>query len=604
MSRSALKEQATRLPRLPGVYLMKDQAGTVIYVGKAKQLRQRVSQYFQKQDAHSPKTRAMVAQVVSFSVIVVGTEWEALVLESSLIKRHQPRYNILLKDDKAYPYVRVDMREVFPKLEMVARIRADGASYFGSFGTRQQTQALLRALSTTFRLPTCGRRFPQDQGKGRPCLNQHLGKCLGYCLPEHGQAEHQEAMRQVLQVLGGKSAQLIADLEGEMHLAAEALDFERAGVLRDRLQALLRLESQQTVLATRQHDTDVLGLSQTGRLAHVVVLHYREGNLTGKDTQRLEAEGEAPEDTLNAFVSQYYAQAHIPKRLFVPLPLGEDRAEYLSQVAKKRVEVLVPQRGERKTLLRLAEQNAEEEALRYRKQYESQHNRLQAFAEALSLPTVPQRIEAFDISHTAGADMVGAMAVFLAGKPSRKNHRSFPLPDLKQADDLRAMEAVLKRRYAPKETRILPDLILMDGGREQVRTAERVLEAYDLTIPVFGMVKDDKHKTRALLNSQGAEIALTPSLFSFVGQMQEETHRTALGYHQKRHKASSLASALEDIAGVGKVRRQKLLAHFQTMDALRNASAEALAQVVPKSTAQNIYERFHPSSKSKNQRKE
>lgn len=602
MTFEELKEKAHSLPLKPGVYLMMDQSGTVIYVGKAKALKNRVSQYFQDQASHGEKTRAMVSQIDHFDTIVVGSEFEALVLENSLIKRHRPRYNILLKDDKGYPYIRLSVQDRYPRFSMVGRMQEDGARYFGPFGGRHDTQSILDALRIALKLPSCGKKFPRDQGKERPCLNHHMGQCDGYCQKEVPQSQHQQAIDQAIRLLEGKFGEVEKDLTQQMTQAADNLEFEKAAALRDRLRAISLLGKRQKVVSGYLADTDVLGLYQGEVRTGVAVLHFREGELTSRDLELFQTGDERPEEILSAFLVQYYGSRGIlPRQILLPENLEDSPAigRLLSHQAGRKVELVTPQRGAKADLIRMAQENAKEECQRVTTREERQAKILLLLAEKLELPAPPHRIEAYDISNTGASDIVAAMTVFEEGKPRKGAYRYFKLRDLSGPDDYASMEQTLRRRFrrdreGDEAFASRPDLLLIDGGETHAAVAERVLEEEGLSIPVFGMVKDDRHRTRALITAQGKEIGIqgVPALFSFIGQIQEETHRSAVGFHHKQHTKSSTGSVLERIPGIGESRRKKLLKTFGSVKAVRQAELSELEAVLPKPAALAVYQYF------------
>ncbi len=606
-----LKEKALSLPLKPGVYLMMDQAGTVIYVGKAKALKNRVSQYFHDPSNHNEKTRAMVAQIDHFDTIVAGSEFEALVLENSLIKRHKPHYNILLKDDKGYPYIRLSVKELYPRFSIQGKLADDGAKYFGPFGGRHDTQAILDAIRGALKLPTCGKKFPRDQGKERPCLNFHMGLCDGYCRKEMPRSQHQEAMAQAIRLLEGKFGQVEKDLREQMEEAAEALEFERAAALRDRLKAITLLGKRQKVVAGFLADTDVLGL-YTGQVrSGVAVLHFQGGELAGRDLEVFPTGGEPAEEILSAFLTQFYgARGLLPKQILLPENLEEAPhiSRLLSHQAGRKVELVTPQRGAKADLIRMAQENARTECERMTTRAERTASVLSLLAEKLGLPEPPGRIEAYDISNTGASDIVAAMTVFADGKPKKSAYRYFLLRDLDGPDDYASMDQVISRRFKREidgDERFArhPDLLLIDGGQTHAAVARRAMEQYGLDIPTFGMVKDDRHRTRALVTPEGREIGIqgAPALFAFIGQIQEETHRSAVGYHHKRHTKTGLGSALEKIPGIGPARRKQLLKSFGSVKAIRAASLPALTEVVPSAAARAVWQHFHAAPEKTNE---
>ncbi|HIY32413.1 MAG TPA: excinuclease ABC subunit UvrC [Candidatus Evtepia faecavium] len=581
---------------------MMDASGTVIYVGKAKALKNRVSQYFHDQANHTEKTRAMVAQIDHFDTIVAGSEFEALVLENALIKRHKPRYNILLKDDKGYPYIRLSVKDPYPRFSLQGKMADDGARYFGPFGGRHDTQAILDALRSALKLPACGKTFPRDQGKERPCLNFHMGQCDGYCRREVPQSQHQQAIDQAVRLLEGKFGEVERDLRAQMEAAAEELEFEKAAALRDRLRAITLLGKRQKVVASYLADTDVLGLYTGTVRSAVAVLHFQGGELAGRDLEVFPTAGEPAEEILSAFLVQYYSpRGLLPRQILLPENLeGEaDLARLLSHQAGRKVELVTPQRGAKADLIRMAQENAKTECERLTTRAERTAKVLSLLAELLHLPAPPRRIEAYDISNTGASDIVAAMTVFEEGRPKKGAYRYFKLRDLAGPDDYASMDQVITRRFRHEaegdgDFAARPDLLLIDGGANHAAVASRALAQYGLDIPVFGMVKDERHRTRALATPAGEEIGIqsSPALFAFIGQIQEETHRSAVGFHHKRHTKTGLGSTLEKIPGIGPTRRKQLLKAFGSVKAIRQADLQALEGVLPRQAAQAVYQHF------------
>ena len=608
MTKEELREKANDLPLAPGVYLMMDKTGRVIYVGKAKKLKNRVSQYFANLAAHTEKTRAMVSQIDHFDVIIADSEFEALILENSLIKRHQPRYNILLKDDKGYPYIRLS-REEYPRFSLAGRVAEDGARYFGPYGSRHSTQGILDALRTALRLPSCRKKFPRDIGKERPCLNFHMGKCDGYCRSEELKERHDEAIRQAVSLLEGRFKEVKADLTAEMERAAEELRFEQAAQLRDRLRAIELLGARQKVVAGSLADTDVTGFFRGTAKSCFVVLHYVDGDLAAKDMELLETPVEEDEEEiLSSLVREYYGgRTRLPRQILLPCELADQvpLTRMLSEQVGSRVELVTPQRGAKMDLIKLANQNAAEEVERATTREERQNKLLEALGRMLGLPQAPRRMESYDISNTGSDDIVASMVVFENGRPLKRDYRHFKLKDLDGPDDYASMEQVLTRRFrryldGDEKFNARPDLLLIDGGGNHVRVACRVLETMGLDIPAFGMVKDDRHRTRALVAPDGREIGIQaiPAVFALIGQIQEETHRFAITYHHESHSKSATRSALDGIPGVGEKRRAELRKHFGTIKAIREADVETLAAVVPRAAAQAVWEHFHPKNEN------
>ena len=604
MTFDELKEKAHALPLKPGVYIMQDKKNTVIYVGKAKALKNRVSQYFANLAAHTEKTRAMVSQIDHFDVIVADSEFEALVLENSLIKRHQPRYNILLKDDKGYPYIRLTVKEPYPKFSLANRAAEDGARYFGPYGSRGNTQNIIDALRIALKLPFCNRKFPRDIGKERPCLNYHMGQCDGYCRADMDQSRYREAIDQAVRLLEGKFQEVGDELKAEMELAAEELRFEKAAELRDRYRAIELLGKRQKVVAGSLADTDVVGFHRgQATRSCFVVLHFVEGELAAKDWDLIDTPME--EDTaeiLSALVRQYYGgRGNLPRQILLPCELEDEvpLTRMLSEAAGRKVELVTPQRGAKMDLIRLANTNAVEEVERWTTREERQSKLLELLGNMLNLPAPPRRMESYDISNQGGDDIVASMVVYVNAKPLKRDYRHFKLKDMDGPDDYASMEQVLRRRFqryldGDEKFADKPDLLLIDGGENHARVAVGVLRDLGLSIPVFGMVKDDRHRTRALVTPEGQEIGIqgNQAIFSLIGQIQEETHRFAIEFHRQQQNQRVRGSVLDKIPGVGEKRRSELLKHFKSIKNIKAATLEQLQEAVPRNTAQAVYDFF------------
>lgn len=602
MTREELKLAALSLPYEPGVYLMKDAADTVIYVGKAKKLKNRVSQYFQDTASHNAKTRRMVSQVDHFETIAAATEFEALVLECSLIKHYMPKYNILLKDDKGYPYLRIDLREAYPEFTLANRAVNDGAQYFGPYGSRGRTQQVVQTIRTALRLPRCGKKFPRDIGKERPCLNFQMGLCDGWCRPEKSQAEYHRLIEQGVALLQGKHRELSLSLREEMEAAAERLEFEQAAQLRDRLRAIELLSQKQLVTAATMADTDVIGWYSTEAKSCFAVLHFVRGNLMDKDYELLRL----PEDeneAISALLKQYYLQrGSAPKRILLPCAMDDAElfAQLLLEKLGRQVRIFMPQRGNGRKLVELANKNAREEAERATSAAERINGTLALLGSMLGLPEPPQRLEAYDISNTAGTDIVASMVVFVDGKPKKSDYKRFRLENMDEQDDYASMRQVLTRRFrhyldGDKGFAERPDALLIDGGIQHAQTVKAALQELGLSLPIFGMVKDDRHRTRALVTPDGAEIGIqtVPAVFALIGRIQEEVHRFAITYHRTLRSKRVKGSQLDEIPGIGEKRRLALLKRFGSIAAIRAASVEQLATLLPLPAARAVYDHFH-----------
>lgn len=595
-----LREKANNLPLLPGVYIMLDEKNQVIYVGKAKKLKNRVSSYFHGE--HLPKVQAMVDKVADFNVIVAGSEFEALVLENSLIKRHKPHYNILLKDDKGYPFIRMDLREEYPAMSLSNKALKDGARYFGPFGGRSQTRNMISTINKALLLPDCSRKFPRDIGKERPCLNYHMGSCLGWCLRDSDAEDYRRRAMQAAQILEGKGVELMEEIRAQMEQAAEELRFEKAAELRDRLRAVENLANRQRVIATAFADTDAIGFCR-GAKSCFTVLHFVNGDLVGKDTEMMDEPLEEDSEAISDLVRQYYT-AHRggwPKSILLPCKIDdrEDLEELLSQCSGRRIYIETPQRGERVRLIESAALNAREEIQRRTTAAQRRSKTLEWLQKTLELDDFPERIEAFDISNLGSTGIVAAMTVHVDGKPLKKAYRKFRIRDMEIQDDYASMYQAVYRRfrhYAEGDERFapLPDLLLIDGGDTHAAVAVQAQTDLGLQVPTFGMVKDDRHRTRALISPEGQEIGISQNqaVFALIGGIQEETHRFAIEY-QRSLRSESYGSTLDKIPGVGDKRRNELIKYFKSVKAVKEASLEQLKLVVPRNTAQAVYDYFH-----------
>ncbi|MGX8698869.1 MAG: excinuclease ABC subunit UvrC [bacterium] len=603
MTHDELREKALALPLKPGVYIMRDKDGVVIYVGKAKALKNRVSSYFH--GAHNAKTEAMIAKIDSFEVIIAGSEFEALVLENSLIKHHAPHYNILLKDDKGYPFIRVDVKSEYPTFSVASRRENDGAEYFGPFGSRGSTFAAIDALRKTFRLPDCSRKFPRDIGKERPCLNYHMGACMGCCLASVPQEKHRAAMERALLILKGKGKELTDQLRREMEAAAEALRFEEAAEKRDMLNAITALETRQHVLMKGSSDTDAVALWRGETRACFAVLHYISGQLLGKDMALLDdpiAEADTAE-ALSSLLRQFYlAREAAPQTVLLPEDTGdmEELSRFLTELSGHAVTVTVPKKGVKKDFSDAAMTNAREETERVNTREERVSKTAQWLKDALGLPGIPHRVESFDISNTGASDIVASMVVFQDGKPLKSAYRKFKLRDLDGPDDYASMRQVVGRRFrryveGDEKFSPLPDLLLIDGGATHAASAKEAMEAEGVSVPVFGMVKDDRHRTRALTTPEGEEIGISalPAVFSFIGAIQEEVHRFAITFHRDSHRKTVKKSRLDGIPNIGESRKALLFKRFKSIKAMEAASLEELSAVIPKNAAAALYAALH-----------
>ena len=600
MTFDELKDKALSLPLAPGVYIMRNKEDRVIYVGKAKKLKNRVSQYLQDTAAHTPKTRMMVSKIHHFDVIVAASEFEALVLECSLIKRYMPKYNILLKDDKGYPYIRLNRKDIYPKMELVTRISEDGAEYFGPYGTRGVTNALMETIREIYQLPGCHKEFPRDIGKDRPCLNYHMNRCAGWCQPSVPGTRYRETMEQVRQLLRGNYKAVAEEIREEMLRHADNLEFELAAALRDRLNSVETLGQKQLVTAGTLADTDVVGYGETEAKGCFAVLHFSGGNLLDKDYEVFPRPDDSRE-AVSALLKQFYLSRGLaPKRVLLPFEIEDADlfSELLEQRYGRRPKIHIPQRGDNARLVELARKNALEEAQRVTGKEERYNATVALLGKMLAIPT-PNRMESFDISNISGTDIVASMVVFVEGRPRKSDYKRFKLEGLSNQDDYASMDQILRRRFThykagDKGFDQAPDLLLIDGGVNHARVALRVLEDMDLSFPVFGMVKDDRHRTRALVTPEGEEIRIdnNQAIFSLIGNIQEETHRFAITYHRSLRSKRLRYSELDGIPGIGPKRKQELLRQFKSLTAIGQATLPELERLLPRDAAAAVYHHF------------
>lgn len=603
--RDELHEKVLALPREPGVYIMKNARGEVIYVGKAKALKNRVSQYFQNEARHTPKTRKMVSHIQDFDIIVCRSEFEALVLENSMIKKYKPKYNILLKDDKGYPFVRVSLHQPYPTFSVVSRVQKDAARYLGPYGGRGAAFRAIDAVSRIMGLRTCRRVLPRDIGKERPCLNAQLGRCCAPCSGRISEEDYAERVAQAVRILEGDYQELAKTIEAEMYEASEQMRFERAAELRDRYRAIVRIGQNQKVVASGFADMDLVAFVQGQTRGCLVMLHYLAGNLHEKEYTMTDGTSEDDaSEAIGGYIKQYYSlRGTVPGLVLLSHEIEEMDAvsEFLGSVAGKKVTLSVPQRGRRRELMELAKKNAREEIVRVETGRERRSKSLELFGQMMGLEETPETLEAYDVSNLSGTNTVGSMVVFEQAQPKKSKYRRFKIRSVANGqDDYQAMEEMLLRRmqrWADGDEKFaeLPSVFLIDGGLGHVRVAKRVLDRFACDRPVFGMVKDDHHRTRGLVSPDGREfgISTVPAVFALVGRIQEEVHRFAIEYQRSLRRADNVKSQLESIPGVGTKRREALLKQFRSVSAIRAASMEQLAEVIPRTAAQVVYDYFH-----------
>ena len=613
----ALRLKIENLPDSPGCYLMKSN-GKIIYVGKAKNLKNRVRQYFHESRNHTAKVRAMVEKVDDFDIVLVDGELEALILECNLIKLHKPWYNILLKDDKHYPYIRVNMHEPFPTVDLTRQTAKDGAKYFGPFMSATVVREMLDVVRTVFPIRTCSRSI--GDGKiYRPCVHYEIGQCHAPCAGRIDEAGYHEIMKRVLEFLGGNDQPVRAELTEKMREAALSLNYERAAVYRDRLAAVDSVMQKQKAIVTGGGDQDVLATVRCGDDAIVQIVMVRGGKMIGSESHVLErAADEAPEAVLTSFMLQYYSEESVPPREILVSHAMEDidtLAELLAERRGSRVTVSQPQRGEKRQLVEMALKNANDASLKREKQLTNSRLRtigaLEELKDVLGLDKFPRRIEGYDISNTQGAQSVGSMVVMINGRPANRDYRYFRIKTVEGANDFASINEVISRRLkhglTEREERLsqgldpvsgkfsdLPELILIDGGRGQLEAAVAARDELGLNIPMFGLAK---RLEEIVLPGEDQSILLdkhSPALH-LIQRVRDEAHRFAISHHRSLRGAAALKSRLDEIPGVGPVRKKAILKHFETMEALEAASIERICEVpgISKQTAQVIYDFLH-----------
>lgn len=591
-----------KLPLRPGVYIMKDSSNKIIYIGKAKALKNRVSQYFGSQEGHNRKVRKMVENVRDFDYIITDSEYEALVLECNLIKLHKPHYNILLKDDKGYHYIRIS-NEMYPRITAAKQVAEDGAVYLGPYTSASSVKQSVDEALRVFRLPSCRRKFPQEIGKGRPCLNYSIKQCMGLCRGKIKPEEYREALDDAIDFLRGGTTESIKRLTERMEQYAEELEFEKAAKVRDRITALRKMSERQKVVMTKAPEQDVFALAQSGSEACAVVFRFMGGRLVDSEPFML-GEITSAEYARSQLILQFYAiRERIPPRILLD---GEaDDLELLermlSEQAGRKVAIMLPQKGESHQLVEMCRQNAAEHLANPRGRQGSHTAAADELARLLGLSRAPEYIESYDISNTGGENNVAGMVVFENGLPLKSAYRKFKIRTVSGQDDYGSMREVICRRideyhqHKDEGTGFgrLPDLILLDGGQGHVAAIKPLIEASGLDIPVFGMVKDDKHRTRAI-SADGGEIAIsgTRAAFTLVSTIQEEVHRFAITFHRSSRSKGMKGLSLTRIEGIGETRARELIKHFKTITAIKNASVEELAAVngMNSAAAQRVYD--------------
>lgn len=597
-----IQEQLKKLPAEPGVYLMKDKYDNIIYVGKAISLKNRVRQYFQSSKNHSSKVKSMVGHIHQFEYIITDSELEALILECNLIKQYRPKYNVLLRDDKTYPYIKITLNEDYPRVLKVRRVLKDKAKYFGPYTNLSAVNDTLEIIRNTYPIRTCNIDIDRAiKNKMRPCLNMHIKKCVGPCTGNVSKEEYNKMIEEIILFLSGKEEKFIEILKEKMKKCSEDFNFEEAAIYRDKIKNLEEIIQKQKIDTTISDlNQDVIAMAMADNEACVQVFFIRNGKIVGREHFILDGVMDSSKESiLGSFVKQFYSQQeYIPKELIIEYEIEDNfiLEEWMSSKKGQKVSIKVPQKGEKKSLIEMVSKNAEEYLVKFsdlnKRKYEKSLGALEELKQILSLESTPKRIESFDISNIQGVDSIGSMVVYTNGKKDKKEYRRYKIKTVIGPNDYGSMAEIVERRLKYGN---LPDLILLDGGKGQVSAVKKVLDANNVEIPLWGMYKDDKHRTKGLI-SQEMEIELdkTSNLYRFVAGIQEEVHNYAITYHRSLREKSLTKSILDEIDGVGEKRKKSLLNHFKDVENIKKASFEEILEVdgMNKKVAENIYNFF------------
>lgn len=604
MTEKELRKKAMALPLQPGVYIMKNKDRKIIYIGKAKKLKNRVSSYFGSHSNHSLKVIRMVENVDDFDYILCDSEFEALVLECSLIKQHQPKYNILLKDDKGYNYIKIT-KEQFPRIRECKQMLDDNATYIGPYTSNFSVKQAVEETLKIFKLPRCNKKFPKDYGKSRPCLNGFMGICSAPCAGRIKQEEYANNVEDAIAFLKGGSVKAVRQMQEQMLELSENLQFEEAAKLRDRIKAIKNLEEKQKVVSINVPEEDVFALVNSKKKACFEVIRFEHGKLTDTEFWLIDSVDDLAQSRFELIERYYSMRDRIPSRIAVDGEIADEELlkSFLESKRGKKLEFIHPQKGEHLSIVNMCISNANEHLAQQQGRLGKELATLEELRGLLGLEKLPEYIESYDISHTFGADNVAGMVVFHNGRPMKSAYKRFAIKGFDGQNDVGSMREVLTRRfnhyYNDEEGstfKILPDLILLDGGEPQVNAVLPVVRSMGLNVPIFGMVKDNKHRTRAIaVNGGEIEINSHRKVFTLVSSIQEEVHRFAITYHHNKHKKSTLSTSLTKIEGIGDAKAKALLKHFKTVTAIKNASVEELAETdgISKRNAESIFEFYH-----------
>ena len=597
-----IQEQLKKLPGEPGVYLKKDENDKIIYVGKAISLKNRVRQYFQSSKNHSSKVKSMVKNIKSFEYIITDSELEALILECNLIKKYRPKYNVLLRDDKTYPYIKVTINEDYPRVLKVRKVLRDKAKYFGPYTNVEAVNDTLEVIRNIYPIRTCNVDIDRAiKNNMRPCLNLHIKRCVGPCTGNVSKEEYNKMIEEIILFLSGKEEKLIEILKEKMNKCSMEFNFEEAAIYRDKILNLQEMMQKQKIdVSTDDVNQDIIAMAYNDEEACVQSFFIRHGKIVGREHFILEGTKDSTKESiLGSFVKQFYMNAeYIPKEIIIESEI-EDQVvmeEWLSNIKGQKVSIRVPQKGDKKSLISMVKKNAMEYLEKFsnlnKRKYERSEGALIELAEVLGLEEPPRRIESYDISNIQGVDSIGVMVVFTNGLKDKKEYRRYKIKTVEGPNDYDSMAEILERRLQKGD---FADLILLDGGKGQVSAVQKVFDKYGVNIPLWGMYKDDKHRTKGLISAtKEFELDKTSNLYRFVASIQEEVHNYAITYHRSLRNKSLTKSSLDDIPGVGEKRKKALLSNFKSIEDIKNASVEELSQVegLNKSVAENIYNYF------------
>ena len=603
-----LEGELKKLPDKPGVYIMHDKTDTIIYVGKAVSLKNRVRQYFRSSTNHTAKIKMMVSNIAYFEYIITDSELEALVLECNLIKEHRPKYNTMLKDDKTYPFIKVTTHEAFPRVQFTRNLKHKTGKYFGPYTSASSVKDTIELLCKLYKIRTCNRQLPKDTGKERPCLNYHIGQCSAPCQGYVSEEEYRSAVNSVIDFLNGAYTPVLNKLTKQMQEAAGQMQYEEAAKYRDLIESVKQVAQKQKITADDGTDRDVIACASDGTDAVVQIFFIREGKLLGRDHFHMSvAEGDTKPEIISQFMKQYYGGTpYIPNVIMLQHDIEDSEiiADWLTSIKKRKVSIITPKKGDKEKLVELAYKNAQMVLTKDNEKIKREQQRttgaMEEIAGWLNLKAI-RRAEAFDISNTNGIESVGSMVVFEDGKPKKNDYRKFKIKTVKGPDDYKSMKEVLTRRFkraieGSAGFDVYPDLIMMDGGRGQVNIAIEVLDELNLKIPVCGMVKDDRHNTRGLyFNNVEIPIDTRSEGFKLITRIQDEAHRFAIEYHRSLRGKAQVNSVLDGIEGIGPARRKALMKHFLDIEKIRQASVDELMKVdkITQAVAENIYTYFH-----------